>query len=189
MLDLEAEMFAATARVRQIHLDHIIALGVPAGAIASLGSRQPVFGVGRARLGSDSLFEPDADGVAVVVQPAMIADPEPGDHGIRDLIAWRSSDPSRWWWRDGGGWLLGEHLLEDRGEPVACVETPLDWLKVGGEALCILDWTAPPQCWASLRHGPALRFTCPNLRARVRNHLTQSIRLPGMELADAALAC
>jgi hypothetical protein len=184
--DLAAEMFAASSRVRQIHLDHLFALGVPVAALAWLGSVQPAFGVARARLGGDGSFEPDPDGVSVIVQPILAAEREWGDPGILDLIAWHSSDPSRWWWRRGDGWLLGEHLLEDRGEPVACVQTPLDWLRAGGDALCLLDWAAPPQLWEALRHGPALRFTCPNLRARVQHHLTQSIRLPDLELADAA---
>jgi hypothetical protein len=145
-----------------------------------------VFGVGRAQLRGDGLFEPDPNGVPVVVQPVIVAERELGDPGIADLIAWRSSDPSRWWWRMGAGWVLGEHLMEDRGEPVLCVETALAWLKSGGAALCVLDWSAPPQFWSALRHGPDLRFTCPNLRARVRNHIMQSIRLPGMELANDA---
>jgi hypothetical protein len=185
-VDLEDEMFAAVDRVRRIHLDHLMAMGVPMAAIAALGSQQTVFGVARASLAGDGLYEPDPDGVPVVIQPVMVAERELGDAGISDLIAWRSSDPSRWWWRHGVGWLLGEHLLEDRGEPVPCVETPLAWLKTGGQAVALLDWSAPAQCWAALRQGPALRFTCPTLRARVHNHLMQSIRLPDLELADAA---
>ena len=185
-VDLPGEMFAAAARVRAIHLRHVVALGAPLTAIAALGANQYVFGIERARLCPDGLFEPDPDGVPVIVQPVMAAYREFGDHGILDLICWRSSDPSRLWWRRGEGWALGEHLIEDRGEPVLCVETPLSWLGARGEAICILDWSAPRQFWAALRHGPALRFTSPNLQARVRNHLTQSIRLPEMELADAA---
>lgn len=185
-VDLYGEMIAAAARVRAIHLRHIEALGAPLTAIAALGTRQHVFGVERARLGPDGLFEPDPDGVTVMVQPVMVADREPGDHGIMDLICWRSSAPSRWWWRRGDGCALGEHLDEDRGEPVRCVETPLEWLGAGGEAICLLDWSAPRQFWAALRRGPALRFTSANFQARVRKHLMQSIRLPEMELSDAA---
>lgn len=185
-VDLHGEMRAAETRVRAIHLRHMEALGVPLTAIAALGTQHPVFGVERARLRPDGLFEPDPDGVTVIVQPVMVADREPGDHGIADLICWLSSDPTRWWWRRGEGWALGEHLMEDRGEPVLCVETPLAWLGAGGEAICILDWSAPRQFWAELRHGPALRFRATRLQARVRNHLMQSIRLPELELADAA---
>lgn len=185
-VDLHGEMSAAADRVRAIHLRHLEALGVPLTAIANLGTRQQVFGIERARLRPDGLFESDPDGVGVIVQPVMAANREPGDHGIVDLVCWHSSDPSRWWWRRGEGWAFGEHLMEDRGEPVLCVETPLAWLAARGDAICILDWSAPRQFWAALRHGPALQFPCPNLRARVRNHLMQSIRLPEMELADAA---
>lgn len=78
-VDLYYEMCAAAARVRAIHLRHLEALGAPLTAIAALGTRQHVFGIERARLRTDGLFEPDPDGVSAIVQPVMVADREPGD--------------------------------------------------------------------------------------------------------------
>ena len=64
---------------------------------------------------------------------------------IIDLIAWRSGDPARWFWRTGLGWALGTDWLTPRwgNEPVRLFATPLDWLAGAGEGMCILDGSAP----------------------------------------------
>ena len=77
-------------------------------------------------------------------------------------------------------------VITDDDLPVPIVANPLHWLSAGGEGLCILDWSAPPQCWARLRSGPPLQFPDDVLRLRVRNALVANVALPPMETLDAA---
>lgn len=186
--DLLAEMEAAAAMIRLPHLQRLRALGVPYEALAALGQDEHTIGVQRALLGSDGLFEPAEHGELVVVQ-AVNDDlgRELGEVGLIDLIAWRTDEPERWWWRCGTAWALGhELLLLDDGEPVPVVATPCAWLAAAGNAVCILDWSPASPAWPALRHGPTLTFNDDALRQRVRNALVQSAPLPIMEISNAA---
>jgi hypothetical protein len=107
------------------------------------------------------------------------------DVEIFDLIAVRSSDPARWLWRNGRAWALGADLI-GRGAPLRVVPTPFDWLREGGQALCILDWAAPAYCWELLRGELALELPDADLRNRLRNALMQNAALPPMEVSQRA---
>jgi hypothetical protein len=184
VIDLDQEMWLAVGNVRQGHLDRIEALGVSKGAIAALGAVQPPLGVQRILWLPDGLYEPDPGGEAAAILPVC----EMNAFGlveVVDLVAWKTGEPSCWSWRIGQGWALGDFLLDD-DLPVPVVATPLDWLKAAGDSLCILDWSAPPQCWARLRSGPSLQFTDDALRLRVRNALVVNVAMPPMEVLDAA---
>lgn len=135
--DLKSEMLAATARVRQSHLDRLMALGVPGIAIATLGGRQIPFGVGTVERLERGLYQP-GDGPLHVLSPVYAA----GE--IIDIIAWRSDAPANWVWRTGLGWALGSDELCPRwdNDPMPIHATPLDWLRAAGEGICILDWEA-----------------------------------------------
>ncbi|MCB4861126.1 hypothetical protein K7W03_16160 [Sphingobium sp. PNB] len=136
--DLEAEMAAAANSVRQAHIDRMIALGVPGASIAALGAMQPAFGISPAAVEPSYFYQP-VDGPTHVVMPVM-------DQGeMIDLIAWRSSNPARWFWRTGLGWALGTDWLLPRWDngPVKLYATPLEWLAGAGEGICVLDWSAP----------------------------------------------
>lgn len=136
--NLEIEMVAAASRVRQEHIDRMLALGVPGAAIAALGAIQPVFGITAALPERSHIYQP-GDGPAHVVMPVM-------DMGeMVDLIAWRTTNPTRWFWRTGLGWALGTDWLLPRWDngPVRLFATPLEWLANAGEGMCILDWAAP----------------------------------------------
>jgi hypothetical protein len=136
--DLEAEMEAASSRVRQEHLSRMLALGVPRASIATLGATQAPFGIASAQPDGSHLYQP-GDGPTHVVMPVM----EMGD--IIDLIAWRSTNPAKWYWRTCAGWALGADWLNPRWDedPVRLYATPLDWLAGAGQGICILDWAAP----------------------------------------------
>lgn len=191
-VDLEAEMSAATRRVRKQHVDRMVAHGVSVAAMQQLFPQQYVFGLDRVRTTPDGLYEPEDGGGWAAVVP-VVQWPEINPYGlpallmgeIVDLVAFHLDSPMRWWWRVGHAWLLGEDLLDDRGESVAVVATPLDWLACGGDAVCILDWRAPASCWSVLRHGPALSFTDDTLRQRVRKALVANTPLPIMEYSHA----
>lgn len=186
--DLLAEMEAAAAHVRRPHLERLRCLGVPYASLAALGRDEHTIGVGRAVLRDDGLWEPSDKGEPVVVQAVCDGvGRELGDAGLIDLIAWRTSEPERWWWRCGTAWALGHELLDlDNGEPVLVVATPAQWLSVAGVAVCPLDWSSSSALWPALRHGPSLKFTDEALRLRVRSALVQSAPLPTMEIPDAA---
>jgi hypothetical protein len=191
MADLSAELVAAVARVRQPHLNRLCALGVPAQAIVRLGAEQPPFGVSRIRTLEDGLFELDADGADALIIPVMqirqgdwcgfdMSHPE-----VVDMIALRTAEPDRWWWRVGTGWALGtEHLGCDA--PLRVVATPLDWIAAAGRALCILDWSAPGWCWDLLRSELQLILPDDRLRRRLRNALVRHASMPDMEVTHAA---
>jgi len=136
--DLEAEMFAAGRRVRQKHIDRMISLGVPGASIAVVGSLQVAFGIGSASSDPAYFYQP-GEGPAHVIMPVM------SDGKMIDLIAWRSCNPARWFWRTGTGWALGTDYLGPRwgDEAVRLFATPLEWLAGAGEGICILDWSAP----------------------------------------------
>ncbi|MCT2559243.1 hypothetical protein N0B51_09625 [Tsuneonella sp. YG55] len=184
--DLLAEMEAAASRVRLPHLERLRALGVPYESLGALGRDEHTFGAGRAVLGSDGLFQPDEHGEPVVIQ-AVNDDlvRKHGEVGLIDLIAWRTDEPARWWWRTGSAWALGFELL-DGDEPVVVVATPCDWLAAAGRACCILDWSERSPAWPAMRAGPPLSFTNDTLRQRVRNALVATAPLPSMEIADVA---
>lgn len=138
MADLQVEAHAACQRVRQPHIDRLIALGVPGAAIATLGEREIPFGIGTVERMADGLYQP-GEGSLHVISPVY----EGGE--IIDLVAWRSNAPGNWAWRTGLGWALGCYMLSPRwdDDPVIIHATPLDWLRAGGTGMCILDWEAP----------------------------------------------
>ena len=151
------EMDAAVEGVRQPHLERLKALGCLTG-VARIGAIHQPFGVGHIRPCSDKLYEPDEAGMAAMIVP--VCWPEHFEAfgeivtlwPMLDLIAFQTNRPATWYWRTGNGWALGGHRLEDwRGEPVPVVATPLDWLRTGGEAVCVLDWADASPVWPLLR--------------------------------------
>lgn len=184
---LDAEMWAAVGAVRLPHIRRMEALGVPLSAIALLGEALPPFGVARVRWLAGALYEPDPDGESAAIIPVPGPDEaELGQLGLVDLLAFPTTQPSRWSWRCGNAWLLGEWWLGQLDE-LTLVETPVRWLARVGIAACILDWDAPASCWSSLRQTPVLRFETETLKARVERAMRRAVTLPQMEvLNDAA---
>ena len=139
--DIHAEAEAATFRVRKPHLDRLLALGVPARAIAELGARQIPFGVAHVERIERGLYQPGEG-------PLHVLSPVYADGEVIDIVAWRSDAPANWAWRTGLGWALGTDELPQLREywpgdpPLQLHATPLDWLRAGGTGMCILDWEA-----------------------------------------------
>ena len=180
-LDLQKEMDLAASRMRSIHFDGLKALGVPMGTLGELSAKQHTVGMATIEVQEGGLFIPSPDGkpacIVAVVWPHAF-----GEAGIYDLIAFRSSDPSRWWLRTGLACALGEHLL-DLPDPLPVVRTPCDWLAAGGDALCILDWSDASPVWGEMRAGPDLIFSDEALRLSVRNALVGAALPPSLKAA------
>ena len=88
------------------------------------------------------LFRPDPNGIPAMVMAVWDYSPLriPGASMI-DLVSWRPACPSAWWTRTGaasalGEWLTGAGSLADG--PVAVRRTPLDWVRAGGDGVCLL---------------------------------------------------
>ncbi|ODP37383.1 hypothetical protein [Sphingomonas turrisvirgatae] len=183
MSTLEGEYFAAVGQVRQPHLDRIRALGVAPATIAELGERYPAFGIVSAAPERAGTYQPQEDGTAHVVQPVF-------DGGLVDLVAWRSSQPQRWWTRRGLGWMLNaDRCLASRWDAgfLTLHATPLDWLRSGGEGGVILDWDAPDV--VMLRAFATIACPDRSFMADLRNALVRSFRMPklvGSEVRHAA---
>jgi hypothetical protein len=59
-----------------------------------------------------------------------------------DIIAWRASDPRRWWFRTGHASVLGEaHLRDARwlDKPPIIHPSPEAWVRAGGVGSVMLD--------------------------------------------------
>lgn len=109
--------------------------------------------VTRIETGGD-LFWPDPDGRPAIIQPVWRAGPFESDPF--DLVAWRPSDPTKWWTRRYMGFPLGLDQLdiaEIMGTPLMLRRSPLSWLKSNCDGCCILDWTMSV---AALRSCPVL---------------------------------
>ncbi len=86
---------------------------------------------GTARIRPDSeLYQPDDDGLEAVIVPVF-----DGGETV-DLLAFRLSEPDRWWLRIGAAAFLGGDVLGDVAldEPVRAFKTPLSWLRAGAPA-------------------------------------------------------
>lgn len=148
------EMGAATASVRQIHLDRLRSLGVGLDTIAKMGAEFYPFGIVKAAPCGQGLYQP-GEGVSHIVLPVV------HDGALVDLCAFRSTNPDEWRLRTGNGWALG--LEEGVGRwvwnspgdpgasppkhPVGCPPhifgSPLDWLRGDCSGICVLDWRSP----------------------------------------------
>lgn len=175
MADLFAEMCAAFVRMTERHEDFLAQHGVRVWArhTSAAGYRmmngvletypvEPYSFDARRLCGShpiaardDGTFELADDGRNAIIVPAGAHSPiDGGWEDIFDLVAFYLDQPGRWWVRAGEA-LLGENHLRDRFEdrrPARLVETPLDYLKAAGDAVCVLDWdhADPREAFAGL---------------------------------------
>ena len=159
------EMQAAAGNIRQPHLDRLRALGCANSALAKVALDYPAFGAMKVQPISGGLYEPCEVGHPALILPVCY----PSHHAglitptitlwpVLDLIAFRADNPANWLWRTGHGWALGADTLESwQGQPVPVVATPLDWLRAGGDAVCVLDWQDDSPAWPLLRCLPEIR--------------------------------
>jgi len=108
---------------------------------------------------SGALYEPCEAGRPALIVPVCVPIHGTGLFGQPitlwkplDLIAFRADHPASWRWRIGQGWALGADGVEHwEGQPIRAVATPLDWLRAGGDAFCLLDWADDSPAWPLLR--------------------------------------
>ena len=159
MADLLAELTQAYARKSERHEDFLAASGIVLfasvtcevkGRLVTTQTRalcgaHPISTEDQPKApetGCAGYFEMVADGRNAVIVPVGVAGPDGLWDDIYDLVAFRLDAPSRWWLRCGEP-LLGEQYVTqcaDCGVAVRLVSTPLDWLRAGGAAACVLDW-------------------------------------------------
>lgn len=140
--DIEAELLAAAARMSMGQVRRIWALGADRRFVARLIGAE-MLGIGRVTLSRDgSRWEPGGpDGrllIGAVDAGALV-----------DVVAVSTSHPDQWALRTGHGWALGceaiervhAALAEERRPVLALHANPIDWLRAGGEGVCVLDWS------------------------------------------------
>ena len=142
-INLAAEFDIAWRNRTQAHRKHLAAAGVTFEAMLRAGDH----GVERINA-SGRVYMPSPDGFPAIIlaiwSPAppsiycAVEDPE-----IVDLIALRTDDRGRWWYRLGEpGLILGEdRYLDafDRDMPLRVFESPVAWLRGDCEGACFLD--------------------------------------------------
>jgi hypothetical protein len=133
-------MQAAAMAVTQIHLDCISNLGVSKTLIAEMGAKFPPIGVLKAKANADGVTYTPGHGTLHLALPII----EAGE--IIDIIAFHPFRPNSWMLRTALGWALGPDCLEKRWGDARAIElhdTPLNWLRYGGNGLCITNWKSP----------------------------------------------
>lgn len=181
--DLLAELFTAASRVKQLHLDHIRALGVAPTTIAELGRARPAFGIAEAETEASGRYQPSG-GPVHVVMPVV-------DGGeMVDLVAWRTTRPDRWWLRTGNGWALNPDDLRELyrwgGPPPMLHSTPLDWLRAGATGSVVLDWAAPEV--GRLRWHDRIDCDDGRVAKALREAMTRAVRMPIVKVSAAETA-
>lgn len=96
----------------------------------------------------DDLYAPGEHGEPAVIVPVYAGEMpsfmRPVDEipQLIDLVAFRLSDPRRWWRRTGMADYLGEHLIQPAvtwHKRLRVLETPLAWLNARGGGVCPLS--------------------------------------------------
>lgn len=174
-MKLERDLLAAQSNVRQSHIDRVLDLGLTSEAVAKVGRNQLPFGVLRIATEKERWW-PDPQGFWAMVVPVL-------ENGREiDIVAFRTDQPTRWWWRIGCAPFLGADLLHSLWDdgPLRIAATPLDWLREGGEALTILDWDAPYFDLIPLLNRERLMCADDLLAVRLRKRLANRPELPSI---------
>ena len=111
--------------------------GVPRPMLTTCLGIDGMFGVSRVRTYQDGSYEPAEDGVGAIIIGVIEYDE------LVDLLAFRTTDPSRWWLRLGLAVYLGEEKVDYAafmGTSLRLFSTPLSWLRAGCTGSVILDW-------------------------------------------------
>jgi hypothetical protein len=140
MIDLRDEFSAACCGVDGDRLRTIFAVGVPQDALRP----SPMFGMASIET-HGTFYEPIGSGappaLGAVIVPCGTWDwPE---WQLVDLVAFKLDNPARWWRRLGIADVLG-NACGFTVEPKTLVATPLDWLRIAGAGICLLDWSRDP---------------------------------------------
>jgi hypothetical protein len=157
--DLLDEFVAATAAACRRDFELLEGAGVPHDFLW-LGPMR--FGVSAIERHRGGLYTPvDGGGeAAYYILPAMllVEDGEEVKKVVGDLIAVTLSRPGGWWLRRGTVPILNPSAItraEIMREPLMAFSTPIEWLRGGGQGICILDWG----CNLRLHLGGVRRIT------------------------------
>lgn len=143
MSSLESEFDLAYRNRTLEHRQHLADAGITFQAMLCAGDLgvERIATAGRGYMPSPDGFPAIILAVWSPVPPSIylaVEDPE-----IVDLIALRTDDPGRWWYRFGQpGLVLGEdYYLDAIAEEVRLkvFNSPLDWLRGNCEGTCFLD--------------------------------------------------
>ncbi len=106
-------------------------------------------GVAVARISTTGrLWMPEPTGTPAFILPVWTG-PAPSIYcGVEnpvliDMIAWRLSAPTCWWYRTGDGDALGIDNLDlahVEGWPISFASTPLEWLRGNCHGACLLGY-------------------------------------------------
>lgn len=137
MTDLRDEYSAACCNVTSDDLRTLIAAeGVSKDALQP----SPMFGMATIQT-HGTTYEPADEGELAVIVPCGWFD---GLHWqLVDLVAFKLQDPTHWWRRLGIADVLGD-VHGFTIQPKTLVAMPLDWLRIAGHGICLLDWSSDP---------------------------------------------
>ena len=103
---------------------------------------------------------------------------------IVDLVAFRPEAPKAFWLLTGHGVMLGAASAihaDYYDEPLLIHETPLDWLKAGGDGAVILDWRHYwPLYMGSIK---TVRVVSLDFGRRLRAAMQRPLTCPEIEVA------
>jgi hypothetical protein len=140
------------------HVPRVLAQGVPRLAVYGI---RPLVGVAAVEIDDSGFFQFIEDGELAIVVADGVPDPM-GWNIIDEIVAIRTKTPGRWWRATGATPVFGHGKNADLidykatlGESIRLYETPLSWLRGGGDGLVILNWTLDPR-----DHFQGLRIEC-----------------------------
>ena len=149
--ELIDEFLDSLERVKQCHLDYLIARGVTGRSIIDVGL------VGAMPIETNGLlYQPAPSGREAFV--VSVRDPF---DAVIDLCAWLPDGPRQWWLRKGVGAVLGAVVADYANamdQALQIFGSPLDWVRTGGQGAVVLDWHASA-LWA-LHLSGVEKFLC-----------------------------
>ena len=176
MIDLYDEFAAAVCNLSPPVITRLRSFDIPESVIFDLPL---MIGLAKVQVFPSGFYEPNDDGENVVIVAAgRPAGPTWGT--LDDLIAFKLSDPGRWWCRRGEVQIIGSGNI--RSEPVfplTLYDTPLSWLQASARGVCVIDWRVDPERF--LYAGP-IEAESPTLKARLRRRI-QSAALAKFQIS------
>jgi hypothetical protein len=174
MIDLQDELADAVCNLPPATIDRLRSYG-----ISVIFDLPLMVGVATVQTYPSGFYEPrDGGDVAVIVAAGH---PEgPIWDTLDDLIAFRPTEPSRWWRRLGEVQVLGSgNIRPEPVFPLTLHDNPLSWLQAGASGVCVIDWRIDPERF--LHAGP-IEAESPSLKARLERRI-QSAALARFDIS------
>jgi hypothetical protein len=179
MTDLFADLKTCWSGLKLQHCERVL----PRSVWPYLTQRG-LLGYAKVRAGREDRWDFDEAGIGCLTV-AVHAD----DGALIDIVAFEPNKPNQWLVRTGNGYFLGENILAtaergiwtDADVPVV-VPTPLEWLQMGGRAVCIVDPT--PRSLARIRNLGTLKVPSPRFAQALRLQMSRPPRLPEIKILE-----